>query len=87
MKRSAKVELATPRRSLQTVEAARYLGLSASLLRKMRKRGPHDPSGAGPQYIRISSQLVVYDIAELDAWLEARAARSRESAESPQRTG
>ena len=76
MKGHVEGELKTPRRSLQTVEAAKYLGLSASLLRKMRMRGPDDPGGAGPRFIKISSQLVVYEIAELDAWLDAHAART-----------
>jgi predicted DNA-binding transcriptional regulator AlpA len=76
MKVQAESEPKTPRRSLQTVEAAKYLGLSASLLRKMRMRGRDDPAGAGPKFIRISSQMVVYEIAELDAWLDAHAART-----------
>lgn len=60
-----------PRRALRTTDAARYLGVSASLLRKMRARGPDDPLGAGPQYIRLSPSLIVYEIAALDAWLES----------------
>lgn len=60
-----------PRRALRTTDAARYLGVSASLLRKMRARGPDDPLGAGPAYIRISPSLIVYQIFELDRWLES----------------
>lgn len=63
----------SPRRALRTTDAARYLGVSASLLRKMRARGPKDPLGPGPSYIRLSPSLIVYEIARLDAWLEARA--------------
>jgi predicted DNA-binding transcriptional regulator AlpA len=63
-----------PRRALRTTDAARYLGVSPSLLRKMRTRGADDPLGVGPTYIRLSSSLIVYEIAELDAWLESRAA-------------
>jgi predicted DNA-binding transcriptional regulator AlpA len=70
----------SPRRSLRTTEAAKYLGVSASLLRKMRMRRPHDPSGSGPTYIKLSPQLVVYDIAALDAWLDEHADRSRRAA-------
>jgi hypothetical protein len=62
-----------PRRALRTTDAARYLGVSPSLLRKMRARGPDDPLGLGPLYIRLSPSLIVYDIAALDAWLDARA--------------
>jgi len=70
----------TPRRSLQTADAARYLGVSPSLLRKMRMRGPEDPGGAGPKFIRLSPQLVVYDIAELDAWIDEHASRTNRAA-------
>jgi hypothetical protein len=68
----------SPRRALRTTDAARYLGVSASLLRKMRARGPDDPLGAGPAYIRLSPSLIVYEIAALDSWLE-----SHEPAGSP----
>ncbi len=60
-----------PRRALRTTDASRYLGVSPSLLRKMRARGPADPLGAGPAYIRLSPSLIVYEITALDAWLEA----------------
>lgn len=71
---SAPIQL---RRALRTTEAARYLGVSASLLRKMRARGPADPLGLGPPYIRVSPSLIVYELAVLDAWLDARAATTR----------
>ena len=67
-------EAASPRRALRTVEAARYLGVSAGLLRKMRLRGPHDPLDRGPPCIKLSSSLVVYEIVELDKWLDKRRA-------------
>ncbi len=60
----------TPRRTLKTVEAAEYLGVSASLLRKMRCRGPDDPLGPGPSYIKLSPSLIVYEISSLDSWLD-----------------
>jgi predicted DNA-binding transcriptional regulator AlpA len=59
-----------PRRALRTTDAARYLGISPSLLRKMRTRGPNDPSSRGPSYIRLSPSLIVYELAELDRWLD-----------------
>jgi predicted DNA-binding transcriptional regulator AlpA len=65
-----------PRRALRTTDAARYLGVSASLMRKMRARGPDDPLDAGPAYIKLSPSLIVYEIASLDSWLESRAART-----------
>ena len=64
-----------PRRALRTTEAARYLGVSPSLLRKMRSRGRDDPLGPGPSFIRLSPSLIVYEIASLDAWLDAFANR------------
>ena len=73
-------DVTTPRRALSTADAAQYLGISVSLLRKMRSRGPDDPLGQGPRLIKISPQLIVYEIAELDAWLDARAAQSPSSA-------
>jgi hypothetical protein len=64
-----------PRKALPTTDAARYLGVSASLLRKMRSRGSEDPLGPGPAFIKLSPSLIVYPIAELDAWLDGHARR------------
>jgi len=61
-----------PRRALRTTDAARYLGVSPSLLRKMRGRGPDDPLGLGPRFIRLSPSLIVYEISSLDGWLDSR---------------
>lgn len=61
----------TPRRALRTAAAARYLGISPSLLRKFRLRGPDDPGDHGPPYIRLSSSLIVYELVELDRWFDA----------------
>jgi hypothetical protein len=66
----------TPRRTLRTTDAAKYLGVSASLLRKMRMRGPEDRLGAGPSFIRLSASLIVYEINSLDEWLDGHRARS-----------
>ncbi len=70
----------SPRSSLRTVEAARYLGISASLLRKLRMRAPEDPGRRGPSFIKLSPQLVVYKIEDLDAWLDEHAASSGRAA-------
>jgi hypothetical protein len=64
-----------PRRALRTTDAAQYLGISPSLLRKMRLRGADDPLGAGPVYIKLSPSLIVYQIVDLDAWLDSHAQR------------
>jgi hypothetical protein len=61
-----------PRRALRTVAAATYLGVSASLLRKFRAMGPDDPGTHGPAYVKISANIVLYEILALDAWLDAR---------------
>jgi hypothetical protein len=60
----------SPRRALRTLDAARYLGISASWLRKKRLRGTDDPGDPGPGYIRLSPLVIVYEIAELDRWLD-----------------
>ena len=65
-------ESRSPRRALRTVGAAVYLGISASLLRKLRARGPGDPGDKGPDFIKVSSNIVLYEISALDAWLDAR---------------
>ena len=58
------------RRTLNTRDAAAYVGGSVSLLRKMRMRGPDDRD-PGPAYIKLSATLVVYEITELDRWLDS----------------
>jgi hypothetical protein len=58
-----------PIRCLKTADAARYLGLSASWLRKQRLRGPDDPARPGPQFIRTEGHCL-YEVAELDRWLD-----------------
>jgi predicted DNA-binding transcriptional regulator AlpA len=54
------------RRRLRTTEAASYLGIGKSTLEKLRL------TGLGPIYIKAGPRVVVYDIADLDAWLAAR---------------
>jgi hypothetical protein len=60
------------RRTLRTADTARYLGLSASLLRKYRAMGRDDPGVHGPAYIKVSANIVLYEIAALDDWLDVR---------------
>lgn len=54
-----------PKRILRTREAAEYIGLSASTLEKNRRT-----EGEGPPFVRISPNVVGYDIADLDVWLD-----------------
>jgi predicted DNA-binding transcriptional regulator AlpA len=48
---------------LRTPDAARYLGLSTSLLEKLRQRGE------GPTYVKIG-RAIVYDPCDLDDWID-----------------
>ena len=52
------------RRMLRTDEAAEYCGSSASTFEKLRL------FGGGPRYVKLGRR-VVYDQADLDAWLDA----------------
>jgi len=47
---------------LTTLEAAKYAGVSASLLNKLRCRG------GGPPFLKLCDR-VLYDRADLDAWI------------------
>jgi predicted DNA-binding transcriptional regulator AlpA len=57
-------------RNLRPPGAASYLGLSASTLAKMRLRGD------GPRYSKAGPRIVVYDVHDLDDWLDARKRKS-----------
>lgn len=52
-------------------EAAAYIGLSVSFLRKARA-GRGSP---GPTYVRVSSRAIRYRVSDLNRWLDARAVR------------
>jgi predicted DNA-binding transcriptional regulator AlpA len=52
-------------RKLRTEDAARYAGSSGSAFAKMRCYG------GGPRFIKIG-RIVVYDTADLDAWLASK---------------
>lgn len=58
-----------PKRRLRTKDAASYLGLSKSTLEKMRV------TGGGPIYSALG-RIVVYEVGDLDAYVEARKRRS-----------
>lgn len=57
------------RTKLRTDQAAKYTGTSVSALNKLRL------TGGGPTYIKLG-RTVVYDIADLDAWLDAHRRKS-----------
>ena len=54
-----------PFRKLPVSEAASFLGLSKSTLDKLRI------SGGGPTYLQLGRR-VLYDVADLEAWLSSR---------------
>ena len=54
---------------LRTPDAAEYCGLAARTLEKLRL------SGGGPPYFKIG-RAVIYDVADLDSWLESHRRRS-----------
>src|SRR3954453_19617582 len=62
-------------RRLRTPEAAQYLGVGESTLEKWRC------SGYGPAFERAGTRIVVYRIADLDAFLAAR--RVNSTSETP----
>jgi len=53
-------------RVFRTPDAARYLGLTASTLEKMRL------SGGGPPFVRLGARAVGYAIGDLDSYIDAR---------------
>jgi hypothetical protein len=63
-------EFSTGGRRFRRPKAADYLGVSTEFLEKAAVKG------GGPAYFRLSSRLVVYDIADLDAWLAAHRVQS-----------
>ncbi len=65
--------LAEIRKRFRTQAAADYLGLSKSTLEKMRV------TGLGPVYSALG-RVVVYDVDELDAYVDARKRRSTSEA-------
>ena len=55
-------------RYMDTKAAADYLGLSPSTLNRMRV------TGDGPRYSKLGRR-VIYDVRDLDSWIEARKRR------------
>jgi predicted DNA-binding transcriptional regulator AlpA len=52
--------------TLNSQQAARYLGISEAALRLWRSEGK------GPRYFRAGEKLVRYRRVDLDSWIEAR---------------
>jgi predicted DNA-binding transcriptional regulator AlpA len=62
---------APPPELLTDKEAAEYLGVSVSFLRKRRMEGARQGKAPPPPFIRLG-RLCRYQPKDLDAWLEAR---------------
>jgi len=75
-------DASSPVRALKTAAAARYLGLSASWLRKRRLRGDQDAGLPGPKFIRLHNGLCLYEVVELDRWLDDATARVAQADET-----
>jgi len=52
--------------ALTPVQAARYVGVSAAVLRLWRSHG------MGPQHFRAGEKLIRYRRTDLDCWIESR---------------
>jgi predicted DNA-binding transcriptional regulator AlpA len=57
------------KRLLQEADAARYIGMSRSFLRKSRMDGNRRNHTPAPPYVRVTTRAVRYDIQDLDAWI------------------
>ena len=64
-----------PKRRLRTKDAAEYIGLSKSTLEKLRV------TGGGPLYSALG-RIVVYEVGDLDSFVEVRKRRSTSEAEA-----
>ena len=56
-------------KNIRVKQAAVYLGLSKSTMDKLRH------FGGGPRYFKLG-RTIIYDVADLDAWCNERAATS-----------
>ena len=65
--------------SLDTREAASYLGCSAALVGLMRREG------RGPRFYRVGKRLVRYRKADLDVWLRGRCSPRTPAVEQAER--
>lgn len=63
-------ELAVRPRCLDEEQASIYVGMSVSFLQKSRCTGATGGQTPGPLFKKIGKR-VVYDIADLDAWLDS----------------
>ena len=64
--REASGRAEAPQRKMRPRDAALYLGTTESTLAKWRLRGD------GPLYSKCGPRLIIYDVADMDAWLAGR---------------
>lgn len=60
----------TDKRALNEREAAAYIGMSVSYLRRDRHEGPTGNRTPGPRWRQIGARTIRYMREDLDAWLE-----------------
>lgn len=58
------------KRGFTSKEAAHYIGMSDSYLRKDRMNGKRDGYTPGPKWVRVGSRGVLYLKEDLDYWLD-----------------
>ena len=63
------------RRLFRTPEAGHYTSLAASTLEKLRI------TGGGPRFARLG-RVIVYDVRDLDEWIDARKIESTSEADA-----
>lgn len=66
----ASQEVSMTQQALNEADAARYIAMSASYLRRARSEGAPGGRTAGPQYVKLG-RSVRYLVGDLDEWLVA----------------
>lgn len=56
---------------LGTVDAARYIGMSPSYLRRARTEGTLKGRTPAPPHYKVGTRKVLYKVEDLDRWIEA----------------
>lgn len=69
----------SPKHVLNEVEAARYINMSVSYLRKSRMEGDRKSRTPGPAWVKIG-RSIGYLKTDLDAWLQAHRVEPKKAA-------
>ncbi len=59
------------KRGFSSKDAAAYIGVSESYLRKDRMNGKRDGYFPGPHWHRVGSRTILYFREDLDEWMDA----------------